>query len=210
MSRYAILAVMQRGLKTTISRFGLVVSVAMLLLTFMPKTYAQETGGSGLSVSPTRQELTINPGAADVVTITIKNISGVDVIAKAEVNDFEAANETGEPKILVNTSDETARTIRNFLIDVSDIELKKNETKKITIPVQIPANTPSGAYYGVIRYTAQQKQSDPNVEKQVALNASLGIITLITVPGQITEQIQAVKISAERYGKSLIFFFHVP
>jgi len=210
MSRYAILPVMQRGLKSTISRLGLVVSAAMLLFSFMPHAYAQESGGSGLSVSPTRQELTVNPGAADVVTITLKNISGVDVVAKAEVNDFEAANETGEPKILVNTSDETARTIRNFLVGVSDVELKKDETKKITIPVQIPTNTPSGAYYGVVRYTAKQKQSDANVEKQVALNASLGVITLITVPGQITEQIQAVRITAERDGKASSFFFQAP
>lgn len=174
-----------------------------------PLTYAQ-TGGSGLSISPTRHELTINKGEAETITVSIKNISGVAVVAKAVINDFEAANDSGEPKLIVDPNQKSPTSIKDFLLDVNDVSLAKNETKKLVIPVQIPSNTPSGAYYGVIRYTAQKSNDGTDDEPQVALNASLGVIVLIQVPGSITEQIQALKLKAERDDKPSSFFFSAP
>lgn len=189
-------------------------SVGLLLLVIfsvMPRATAQQSqGGSGLSISPTRFELTINPGKADVMEVTLKNISGVDIIAKAVINDFESNNDTGEPKIIVDTKNRSPNSIRDFLVGVTDIELKKDETKKFTIPVQIPNNATSGAYYGVVRYTAQQTSPLPEGQRQVALNASLGLIVLIQVPGNITEQLQAQKIAALHNDRGSSFFIVPP
>lgn len=184
---------------------------ALIIAAGFPTTHAQEsTGGSGLSISPTRYELTVNPGKADAFEVTLKNISGVDILARAVVNDFESNNETGEPKIIVDPKVQSPNSVRDLLVGVSDIELKKDETKKFSIAVQVPENATSGAYYGVIRYTAEQINKDPAVERQVALNASLGLIVLIQVPGNITEQVQAQKIRAERNGRGSSFFFSPP
>ncbi len=185
----------------------------LLLIVFsaMPTLHAQQTqGGSGLSISPTRYELTINPGKADSIEVTLKNISGVDILARAVVNDFESNNETGEPKIITDISNKSPNSIRDFLFDVTDIALKKDETKKFTIPVQVPAGATSGAYYGVIRYTAEQTSPQEAGDRQVALNASLGLIVLIQVPGNITEQVQAQKIAALRNDRGSTFFVAPP
>lgn len=182
----------------------------LLVFTAMPRAYAQQTSGSGLSISPTRSELTINPGRADVIEISLKNISGVDIKARAVINDFESNNETGEPRIVTDTSHRSPTSIKDFLVGVNDIDLKKDETKKFSIPVQVPTGASSGAYYGVIRYTAEPISREEASEKQVALNASLGLIVLIQVPGNITEQVQAKNISVERNGHSWWFYIAPP
>lgn len=199
-----------KRVRQSTKRLLFVLVFGLLLVPKFNSSTSAQTGGSGLSVSPTRHELTIEKGSADTITVTIKNISGVNVVARAVINDFEAKDESGEPKLIVDPTQKTANSIKDFLLDVEDVELSKNESKRLIIPVQIPKNTPSGAYYGVIRYTAQQKTSDTNDEPQVALNASLGVIVLIQVPGSITEQIQAVRLRAERDNKPSSFFFSAP
>ena len=200
---------MKRVKNRLLSIFLLGILFVSLVMSNSSVSHAQ-TGGSGLSISPTRHELTINKGAAETITVSIKNISGVAVVAKAVVNDFEASNDSGEPKLIVDPNQKSPTSIRDFLLDVSDVSLANNETKKLVIPVQIPGNTPSGAYYGVIRYTAQKADDGSNDEPQVALNASLGVIVLIQVPGSITEQIQALSLKAERDEKPSSFFFSAP
>jgi hypothetical protein len=190
------------GLATVLAVFALVA----------PHTTAQQesVGGSGLSISPTRSELTINPGHADNIQITLKNTSGVDITARAEVNDFEADGTTGEPKILTNTKTSTPYSIKKFLVGVADIPLKKDESKKFDIPVQIPANAVSGGYFGVIRYTAEAQNKEEAAGRQVALNASVGLIVLIQVPGNITEQVQAQKITVSRNSSNGGIFIAAP
>lgn len=176
----------------------------------LPHVSAQTSGGSGLTISPTRSELTINKGKADFIQVTLKNTSGVDIVAKAEVNDFTADNVTGEPKISVDKKKVSQTSIAKFLVGVTDITLAKDETKKFDIPVQIPENTTSGAYYGVIRYTAVSQTKQETKGRQVALNASLGLIVLIQVPGNITEQVQAQKIAVSRNDSNGSFFIAPP
>lgn len=191
-------------------RMFAILGLTVMLFASSPMAVAQPTSGSGLSISPTRSELTISPGKADIIQITLKNISGVDIKAVAVVNNFDSNNETGEPKIITDPNVQSPNSIKNFLIGVGDIIIKKDETKKISIPVQIPSSTASGAYYGIIRYTAEPISKEEASQKQVALNASLGLIVLIQVPGNITEQVQAQKISAERDSRSASFFISPP
>ena len=171
---------------------------------------SQPKSGSGLTISPTRSELTIKPGAAEDIQITLINTAHVDVIATAEIDDFTSDNATGEPKLIIDQKVNSARTIRKFLVGVGDIELAKDETKKLDIPVQIPNGTPAGAYYGVIRYTARQKTKPEEGGKIVALNASVGHIVLIQVPGNITELLQAKKIAVSRNDSDSSFFVAPP
>lgn len=173
---------------------------------------AQDTkqGGSGLSISPPRVILSIEKGKADNIQITLKNTSGVDIVAKAEVNDFESDGVSGDPKIIVNTKNVLPTSVKKFLVGVEDIPLKKDETRKFDIPVQVPNDAVSGAYYGVIRYTAEAVNKAEAAGKQVSLNASLGMIVLLEIPGNITEQLQAQKLSVESNGRVSSLFVKGP
>ncbi|NDC93815.1 hypothetical protein EBZ38_04885 [bacterium] len=154
--------------------------------------YAQKSAGSGLSISPTRNELTIKPGSAGTISITLKNVTRFSLTAKALINDFEAdtINQTGEPRLITDTTKRSAASVKEFIPDLKDVELAPDQEKEVSIPVQLPAKAAPGAYYGVIRYQAVPKASDEQGSSQVALTASVGSLVLIEVPGNITEKIQ--------------------
>ncbi len=190
----------------------LLVVLALVGLLASPLQFAsaQQNSGSGLSISPTRTELSIKPGQAGTVTITIKNVTQGAITAKALVNDFEPDNDTGEPRLLTDDNKRSAASIRDFLIGFDDIELAPDEEKEINIPIQIPSDAAPGAYYGVIRYQAVPKSSGEQGAGQVALTASVGSLVLIEVPGNITEKIQVMSVKAYLGDKSGTFFTNKP
>ncbi len=152
---------------------------------------AQSPSGSGLSITPTLTEFTLNPGQADKLDITLKNITVNPLIAQASINDFESDNVTGNPKLLSSTAQPTPNSIRNFVVGLDNVPLAINEQKTVSVAVQIPKGTPAGAYFGVIRYRANPAiQGAAPAPGEVSLSASVGTIVLITVPGQIKEQVQ--------------------
>lgn len=192
-------------------KFKRTVLVGLVLALLVPSVgpVVAQQGGSGLNISPTRNELSIERGKSGVVKISIRNVSGVDITAKAEVNDFESDGVTGEPKILPKSEKPLPTSIRNLLSSVEDVPLAKDQKKDLQIPVNIPADATPGAYYGVVRYTAipvvQQKE-----EGQVALSASVGTLVLIEIPGQIKQQIQLSSLKLQAGKSSGSFFLQPP
>ncbi len=156
-----------------------------------------QSGGSGLIISPTRTELEVSPGGLQKIKVTLQNVSGVDIIAKAEINDFESNGKTGEPRIFPGSEKHGSASIRNFLSNVNDVELKKDQKKDFEIDVAIPTNASPGAYYGIVRYAAIPVTAQESGGNQISLTASVGTLILLTVPGDITEQIQIQSIKAE-------------
>jgi len=194
----------------------LIAAVSCLLVIFatMPMAGAQQSNGlpsgSGLSISPTISEFTLKPGGSANVTITLKNITVDDVTAKGFVNDFTSDGNTGNPKILTNSDTPTPNSIKTFITNLSDVPLKRGEEKKVNISFQIPQSTPPGAYYGIIRYRAIPAAANTPGPGQVALTASVGTIVLITVPGNIREQVQVQGLHIYRGGTDGTFFFGPP
>lgn len=184
-------------------RFVLVLSGFILVASLSSPVFAQQTAsGTGLTMSPTRTELTIFPGIQDTIKFTLTNVSGIDLIAKVEIDDFQSDGETGNPKVIVNQSQRSVTSIQPFITKLADIPIKKDERKNIAINVTIPKDAAPGAYYGIIRYSAI---ADPNAQTKtpdgggkVSLTASIGHLVLITVPGNITKQIQLLSVHATR------------
>lgn len=170
---------------------------------------AQAPAGSGLSISPTRTELRIDAGGTDVVKVNLRNVTNSDIVAKAFVNDFESDNETGEPRIIIDDTKQSATSVRPFLKNVTDIELKKDESKSFDVAVEIPGDASPGAYYGIIRYAAIPVGAAAT-PGQVSLTASVSTIVLIEVPGDIRQQIQVQEVQAYRKGIAGTFFSSKP
>lgn len=198
----------------TIKRLLAALGCLLVLLLTMPQAGAQQTNGlpsgSGLSISPTISEFTIKPGGSGVVKIALKNITVDNVTAKGSVNDFTSDNSTGNPKIITNTTTPGPNSIRNFVYNLNDVPLQRGEQKDLNVNLQIPKNTPPGAYYGIIRYRAVPSGTNAPGPGQVALTASVGTIVLITVPGNIREQVQVAGLHVYRGTKDSSFFFGPP
>ncbi len=175
-----------------ISKYRRLVLVAIslpILLTAVAT--AQTPTGSGLSISPTLSEFTLKPGQADKVDITLKNITVNPLNAIATINDFESDNSTGNPQLISDTEEPSPNSIRKFIVGLDNVPLAIGEQKKVTVTIQVPKDTPAGAYYGVIRYKASPAvPGSAPAPGEVSLSASVGTIVLVTVPGQIKEQVQ--------------------
>lgn len=189
---------------------SILTAVALLILPTAPVWAQQRQGGSGLQITPTRHEISVDPGAEKTIAIGLKNVSGIDVVAKVAVNDFEADNTTGNPKINVDSSKQFPRSIKKFLRGTQDLPLTKDEVKNTNLTVSVPKDTPPGAYYGIVRYQAIPKDQGQTDKTSVSLTASVGVIVLLDVPGEVTESMNAVSIKPERNGKTTSFFTNAP
>lgn len=173
---------------------------AFLFASLIPLVIAQDQtdGGSGLQVSPTRTEISASAGESREVTLSLKNITQNDVVAKAFINDFQSDNITGNPQIITDTSERTANSISGMVKGLGDVELKPDETKQIKLNVEIPSDAAPGAYFGALRYAAVPKGQDlsnPQDQRQVSLTASVAHLVFVEVSGQINEQIQIEKLA---------------
>ncbi len=161
------------------------------LTTYISAQSDDDNTGSGLSISPTRTELSIERGQADIIKMSVRNVTNGDIVAKVFINDFESDGETGEPRLLPESEMSRAPSIRPFLVGVTDLDLKNGERQNFDIPVQIPEDAAPGAYYGIIRYAAIPVNNRALESGEVSLTASVGTIVMIEVPGEIRQQVQA-------------------
>jgi hypothetical protein len=182
---------------------GTVLPVAAQSSTSSPK-------GSGLSISPTLSQFTIKPGESQKLDLKLKNVTVSDINAQAFVNDFIADNDTGNPQIITDPNKTTPNSIKKFVVGLEDIPLKVGEQKTANLSIEIPKGTTAGAYYGVIRYKAVPAGNNTPKEGEVALSASVGSIVLVTVPGNIKEQVQLNGIHVYNGKHEGTFFFKKP
>jgi hypothetical protein len=195
-----------------IKRIIAMLAAGLAVFASAPLASAQQAApsGSGLSISPTITQLTINPGGTNHVSITLKNITVDDVIAKGEVDDFKADNVTGNPQIITNSSTPTPNSIKKFVQNIDDVPLAKGQQKSVIIGLDVPKSATPGAYYGIIRYRAVPKALATPGPGQVALTASVGTIVLVTVPGQVREQVQVKGIQVYRGARESSLFIRPP
>ncbi len=177
--------------------FGVVAPIlAVTTLSFAPAG-AQSSGNpaSGLRISPTRAEVTVEQGSTGEAKFNIKNVTGGKVTMKARLNDFDPQDD-GSPKPLAEDQSNAA-SIRSFITIPADTDLQPDEAVDVSIPISIPANQAPGAYYGVVLFQGAPV-NEGETPGQVSLTGSVGGIILINVPGQIKESMQLVSVRAGR------------
>lgn len=169
-------------------------------------------GGNGLSITPTRFEFTIERGKAETANIQIKNVTEKPILARAFLNDFEPDGNTGNPKLIIDSQEQSSSSIRDFVVGLEDVNVGPGETVPVNLPIQIPDNAAPGAYYGAIRFQAAPADSnnDDSKSPQVALNASVAALVLVEVPGDITEKIEITNVSAYIEDKKGVLFTKKP
>ena len=174
-----------------IQKLKVIVLSVLFTIVSMPALSAsaqENVVGSGLSISPTRTDLVVNAGTTADLTISLKNVTGGLITAKAYMNDFEPDGVSGEPRLITDSGVKSASSIKDFLVGLEDVSLGVDETKELKLKVEVPAEASPGAYYGVIRYQAVpvNENGEESGGGQVALTASVGTIVLVEVPGKIS------------------------
>jgi hypothetical protein len=191
----------------------LVAAVTLFASILVPVTNAQQeqNGGSGLQVSPTRSEITAQPGEQKNFSVVVKNITNTDVTAQTFLNDFQSDNSSGTPQIIVDNKERTPYSLSKMLTDLQNFDLKAGETKEVKFSLNVPSNASPGAYFGALRFASVPKGANQSeAQRQVSLTASVAHLVFVEVAGEITEQIQIEKLQAQRNNKGSSFFFSKP
>lgn len=171
------------------------------------KAYSQnnDAPGNGLRISPTRTELTLNPGESKEFDVTVENISGGPLVATPFVNDFiPSEDESGSPKILAEDDIEnTPYSIKSFIQPLVSVPLKPGEKHDYTVIATAPKEIGPGAYYGALRFSTG---AENNGEGNIGLVANVASLVLINVTGDVVENVSLEEFAAIKGGKTSSIF----
>ncbi|MDB5169767.1 MAG: hypothetical protein JWN82_163 [Candidatus Saccharibacteria bacterium] len=144
---------------------------------------------NGLKVSPVRSDVTINAGTTQAVQVTVTNVTSSVSSYDILVNDFTASSdESGQPQILLDaTKYAPSHSLKRLVGTIPGVTLQPGESKNVRVPIVVPKSYAAGGYYGAIRFAPHT--SDNADAKNVTLSASVGSLVLVTVPGNINEQL---------------------
>lgn len=186
-------------MKKARSFFALALAGVILLLGGGQQAFAQSTGtsngqGNGLKISPVRQDLTIEPGGSRTVSMFIENITAFPLTVNGIKNDFiPSDDESGEPRIILDDKESApSNSFKSLVGTLPSVRVQPNERREVRFSITVPEDAVGGGYYGAVRYTP----GNPETDKNVSLNASVGTIFLIRVPGDIKEQLKVESLEA--------------
>lgn len=151
---------------------------------------------NGLKVSPVRSDLTISAGNTQSLQVTVTNVTSSVSSYDVLINDFTAgSDESGQPQILLDaTKYAPSHSLKRLVGNLASVTLQPGESKNVTVPITIPKGYAAGGYYGAVRFTPHSAENAAG--KQVTLSASVGSLVLVTVPGDIHEQVTVASMDA--------------
>lgn len=176
-------------------------------LLFIPVISSAQQAGQGLEIAPPLIELKADPGQILTTQIRLTNVTTQTLVARAQYNDFVADGESGKPKLLLDNSEQSPYSIKDWLSSIPSVTLVSREQKTLDVSINVPKNASPGGHYGVIRFTG----APPNVDQSaVSLSASIGSLVLVTVSGNVQEQAHIAQIFTSQNNKQRSIFEYGP
>ena len=173
------------------------VLITVIIFTFQNQgIFAQaqnDQSANGFRISPVRNELTIEKGTSQTVSIMVENPSSLPIKAAALINDFQASDsEDGQPRILLDNTFAPNHSLKRLVSNIPDTDIAPGGRKEVKVTITIPTNAVAGGYYGAVRFVPAENKKSANI----ALTASVGSIFLVNVPGNIKEHLELVQFTA--------------
>jgi hypothetical protein len=127
-------------------------------------------------------------GQTVTAELRVRNVTKGELIAQGRVDDFGAGgDESGQPKLLLDETNDTRYSLRHWVRGVPDLDLAPLELKKAIISIVVPANAEPGGHFGVVRFTAVPASTQGVTG--VSLSASVGTLVLLKVNGQVKDHL---------------------
>jgi hypothetical protein len=165
---------------------------------------------NGFKVSPVIYEITVEKGRTDTEIIYVTNVDvKTAIIAQPIVNDFlPSSDESGTPNILLNPNQSApSDSFKSIVKSVKSVTIQPGQTAQVPVVISVPKNAESGGYYGAVRFISGE-QNKLGGEQNLGLSASVGVLFLVTVPGNLMENLQEVDFSAAKNGSTGRFFIN--
>ena len=193
-------------MKQLLKRSLLIASVFTLAVSIFSPTPAS-AAGQALEINPPVINLSANPGETVRAQIRLRNISPDALVVRGQIDDFVASGEDGSPKLLLDEGEVSPYSLKGWVRNLAQLNLKSRELKSLTLTIDVPANAAPGGYYAVARFTGSAPELDST---GVALSASLGSLVLLTVKGDVKEDMKIESFSITKDGKEGSLFQAAP
>lgn len=156
--------------------------------------------GDSLKIAPLRSDVVAKPGSTVKTTVYIQNLNPEPVTLKAINNDFIAgSSEDGSPSIILNENEYApTHSLKRFMQPITNVSVKAGERKAVDVVINVPSNAQSGGYYGAIRFAPTTSDGSGSVD----VSGSVASLVLLTVPGNITENLTVKEFGVVQNGKS--------
>jgi hypothetical protein len=171
--------------KRTLLMAGVVVLFAMALLPLRTEA---------LSVTPAIRELTLTPGESKTAAVELNNDSADSITLTAEVVNFTAKGETGEPQYLNTPATGVATWMK---VDPEKIVLTPGQKAEVAVTFTTPANASTGGHYAGVLFNFGQT-GDNAQPGQVSILSKIGVPFLVTVKGSYVQKGEIATFSTDK------------
>ena len=179
-----------------------------IVLGWVGSTLAASSPTQGLQISPAVIEINAQPGQTINFQLKLTDISGGALNAHMSVNDFGAKNESGDPEIILDPSETTQYSMRQWVGPQPDVKLNSQQTKIFGMTIEVPKDAEPGGHYAIIRFTGAQ--DNPGGGAKVAQAASVGTLILMRIGGNISESLRFIDLYASKDGHRGPLFYNGP
>lgn len=156
-----------------------------------------------MGVSPTRTDISVDPGETAVVKIIATNPSDAEVSVRPVQNDFVAGDEDGAPAIILEETEfAPSHSLKRFMQPIEPIVLGPRESKLVEVTIAVPADADAGGYFGAIRLTP----TTPDTGGQVNLSPSVASLILLVVNGEVSEKMSLTDFEVKQNDKKSFFY----
>lgn len=158
-----------------------------------------KNNANNLQVSPVRTERTINLGTSDVISVFVRNMTDAPIVLKPIENDFIAGDEKGTPALILDENKYApTHSLKRYMVPLANITLGPRENKQVDVTIRIPDSTQSGGYFGALRFAPVTIDAKGQVAVGVA--GSVASLMLVTVPGDLVENLQLTNFDVQQNG----------
>ena len=179
--------------------------IALAVLLVSSYTHAQSVNNSPntLKITPVRTDIEIQPGESKTIQTTVTNMTDDAITVSPIQNDFVAGDEWGAPALILD-ADEYAPThsLKRFMAPLSDVTIPAKQAQTIDVTITVPQDAQAGGYFGAVRFAP----ASPEEGGQVNLSASAASLILLTVPGDLVEDLSLTDFNITQDGKAGAFF----
>jgi hypothetical protein len=163
----------------------------LFIYVFCSRIIAQENP-SVIGVTPAIVETVLNPKGKYEAKVYVYNISEKPLPVRSSVKALVPQDEifTSNKEIFDSTS--------WIKVEPKEFILNPKETKEIILKIEAPAKTEPGSHYSTVYFESLNIQ-DKNQIKNIGISTKIGILTFITVPGDLKEKIEISKFHTETY-----------
>lgn len=167
------------------------------LLTFNLVNVSAQEKRSAI-ISPPTIEHRLNPDDTASGRLKITNNGSGDLSFVVSIQDFIVEDSKGTPTLLPPNTLSSAFSASSWLgVSPSSFSVKPKQTQEIEYFLNVPKNARAGGHYAAILFN--DEALNPTANNSTLVQAQIGALLLITVPGDLHEEAQVIEFKTPRF-----------